>query len=111
LEKIVRLCSLDELVEGKGRVFCIDAEEIAVFREGCKVFAFSNICPHNHAHKMFLGLFKNSQITCPIHYYTYCAITGTPKNSAVGALKIYEVQLQDNDVFVKIDQNPFNFDF
>lgn len=111
MEKTIRLCSLDQLIEGNGNLFCIDKEEIAVFREGNRIFAFSNICPHNHAHKMFKGFFKNSQITCPIHYYTYCAITGTPKDSAVGHLKTYKVQIQNNDVFIKIDSDHFNFEF
>jgi nitrite reductase/ring-hydroxylating ferredoxin subunit len=111
LEKIVKLCSFDELVDGNGKLFFVDKEEIVVFREGNKLLAFSNVCPHNHAHKMFKGLLKNSQITCPIHHYTYCAITGFPKNSAVGVLKTYKVLLQNNEVLVKIDPSNFNFKF
>ncbi|MGB9696030.1 MAG: Rieske (2Fe-2S) protein [Ignavibacteria bacterium] len=111
MEKLVRLCSFDELVEGIGRLFCINEKEIAVFREGNRIFAFSNVCPHNHVHKLFKGFLKNSQITCPVHHYTYCAVTGSPKKSAVGSLKIYKVHVQNNNVFVKIDSDHFNFKF
>lgn len=100
IEGFTAVCSLDELKEKSGKRFIIDEVEIAVFKLDGKIFAVSNICPHQHTAMIFDGFIENGCVVCPAHGWTFDLRTGkTPAGSK--GLDVYETKVIDDRVFVK----------
>lgn len=101
---------------------------IAIFRAGGKLFACSNICPHQHAPILHEGVLSRATqteeptVTCPLHGWTFSLKTGllvtspttdsrasnqpTPQISRTSisrtsALRVYQVFEEDGYVYVE----------
>lgn len=99
-------CKLSELPERKGRKFTIGHNtDIAVFKIQNKVYAVSNICPHNQSQYMYDGYVdEDLYLACPIHGWKFNLETGEapPEFKGVNSrLKTYEVIVENNEVWVK----------
>ncbi|MBX3044185.1 MAG: nitrite reductase (NAD(P)H) small subunit [Candidatus Kapabacteria bacterium] len=105
-KEYLRVCSSEEVYEGKGRQILFDGDEdfqLAVFRVKGRLYALDNICPHRHADRIFEGIIKDLTVMCPLHGWTYSLDNGQNVNSRQGikSLKNYEVFEKDNDVYVQ----------
>ncbi len=109
----VKICKISDLEESKGYKFLIDNKnEIAVFKTKEKIFVVDNICPHNHAPKMFEGFIQKDCIVCPVHFYEFNLNSGESKAFEGGKLRIYETKIEDNYLYVKPQESKkINFDF
>lgn len=103
-----KVCSLNDLQEGKGKRFIIDDVDIALFKLDGKVYALNNICPHQHAAIIFEGFLENNCIVCSSHGWKFDIETGK-KSSGSNGLETYKVELVGDDVFVKVNQKKLNW--
>ena len=107
-ESYQKVCSINDLQEGKGKRFLIDDVDIALFNIDGEVYALTNICPHQHTPKIFEGFLENNCIVCPSHGWKFDLKTGK-KPSGSNGLETYKVELVDNDVYVKVNQKKLNW--
>jgi hypothetical protein len=45
-EGFVPVCQINEIVDSRAKIFCIDKERIAVYRHDNKLYAIHNVCKH-----------------------------------------------------------------
>lgn len=101
-----KICRTDELKDACGKRFLIDTDsgqtiEIALFKINETVHAVSNICPHQHTALIYDGFIEDGCVVCPVHGWMFDLESGKTK-SGNGRLKVYEVKVIDEEVFVKI---------
>jgi len=95
------ICSMDELKEIIGRKFLVNDIEIALFKINSEVFAVSNVCPHQQTHLIFDGFIEDEFVVCPAHGWKFNLKTGK-KDSGSNGLQVYNVEVVDGKVFVKV---------
>ena len=95
------VCSFDELKEDSGRRFIIDDVEIAVFRLWNKIYALSNICPHQRTAMIYDGFIEDGCVVCPAHGWMFDLRTGNTPAGGKG-LDTYETKVINDQVFVKV---------
>jgi NAD(P)H-dependent nitrite reductase small subunit len=66
----ISLCNVNELSEAQGKYVEIDGYHLAVFRQGEKVFAMDNECPHAGG-PLAEGAVENGCCVCPWHQWTF----------------------------------------
>jgi NAD(P)H-dependent nitrite reductase small subunit len=99
----LQVCKSDELFKNRGKNIFFDYEvQVAIFRVvGEKLYAVSNICPHQHAPVISEGYIdEDMTVTCPLHGWIYSIETGR----ALGGhtkLKTYKVFEEDNLVWLE----------
>jgi nitrite reductase (NADH) small subunit len=122
LERIVNgtvfleVCQSRLVTSTKGTVITFEDEEtaIAIFRVGGKLFACSNICPHQHSPILHEGIVRRTTptdeptITCPLHGWTFSLITGCRSSDTPGisTLRVYKVFEEDGFVYVEHPEPP-----
>lgn len=111
----LEVCKLDQLKNRKGFLFIDEVEEteIAIFKSNNKIFAVSNICPHQHAPAISDGFVdENNCVTCPLHNWTFSLETGLAIGG-VAKLKCYETIIEDNSVKIILpeENRPTWMDF
>ena len=95
------VCTADDVKEGRGKRIVVDGEEIVLFKLDGKVYATSNMCPHQKFQKLHEGLFENGVVTCPMHGWAYDVRTGISTNAS-GRLKIFETEVKNKMISVII---------
>lgn len=107
-EDFVKICEYSKLKEKIGRQFFVGDVEIAVFKIDGKVYALSNICPHQKTHLIYEGEIENDKVLCPIHGWEFELSTGNLANGRKG-LDTYEVKIIDDDVYVRVKKKSLNW--
>lgn len=102
------VCNINDLFEGKGRQFIIDDTEIAIFLVNGKVYALSNICPHQHSAIIHDGFIEDDFVVCPAHGWKFRLEDGKKENGYKGLIS-YPVKIQGDKVFVEIIQTKFHW--
>lgn len=102
------LSSISDLQEGIGKKFIVNDVEIAVFKINSEVFAVSNICPHQQTHLIYDGFIEEEFVVCPAHGWKFDLRTGK-KNSGSNGLQVYNVEVSDGKVFVKVTQKELRW--
>lgn len=102
VDEFVRIAELCELRDGKGMVRTLDGDSIALVRLGDSVYAFLNVCPHQHTPLVdkYGGQIAGEELTCSMHGWTYNLRTGQCVNES-GKLKLLEVKIEDGEVHVR----------
>ena len=107
-EGYTKVCTLSELKEKTGKQIFVDDIEIALFKVDNKVYALSNICPHQQTHLIHEGFIENGKVTCPVHGWMFELETGNLAQNRRG-LQTYEVTIIENSVCVKVFDKKFNW--
>jgi NAD(P)H-dependent nitrite reductase small subunit len=107
-ENLKKICRVDQLKNNQGQRFIIDQTEIAVFKIGNEIFAINNICPHQHTALLYDGFIEDGYVVCPAHGWKFNLKTGKQPTGRNG-VKTFPVVINDNEVFVEINQNDFNW--
>ncbi len=102
-EGFEKICKYSELKEKTGKQFFVDDVEIALFKVNGKVYALSNICPHQKTHLMHEGEIEDDKVLCPIHGWKFNLSSGNLVNGGKG-LDTYEVRIDDDYVYVKVSK-------
>lgn len=103
-----KICRYDELKEKTGRRFFVDDVEIALFKVEEKIYALSNICPHQKTHLIHEGFIEEGKVTCPVHGWQFALLTGRLADGRKG-LDSFEVKIIDNVVYVKVTEKKLNW--
>jgi len=103
-----KICKLSDLKEETGKQFFVDDIEIAVFKVKGKVYALSNICPHQKVHLIYEGIVDNNKVICPIHGWEFELSTGNLGKERKG-LNSYQVIVENEDVYVKVYKQELNW--
>ena len=112
--------ALASITDGDHRIYRVGALEVGIFRQGEKVFAWENRCPHAggpvcqgkiyrkveevlDAERKSLGLRFGStpQIVCPWHGFEFDVATGRHPGDARYRLKAVDVAVRDGDIYVR----------
>lgn len=98
---LIKVCAINSIPERKGIRFVFDDEEIAIFKVDGRIYAISNICPHNHSSVMYQGELQKLTLSCPIHGWEFDLITGE-NTQGFRKIKTYKTEIIDGELFVAI---------
>lgn len=80
-------------------------ERVAVFRDGARIFAVSNVCRHQNG-PLGEGCIKDGSVTCPWHGWQYDPATGVSPPPYTEKIATYNARLERGRVLVKAAPNP-----
>ncbi len=103
-----KICSLDDLKERAGKRFIVNEVEVAIFKLEGKIYALSNICPHQHTSMIYDGFIEHGCVICPAHGWIFDLQTGKTPMGRKG-LDTYETKVVDNYVFAKVSPKDLNW--
>ena len=99
---IQRVCATHELPPGSRRVIEInDYEEVLVFNVDGRLYALSNICPHQGA-ALERGLIAGEILYCPLHCWGFMLTTGTCIDNATIGVRLYTVERHNGDLLLHL---------
>lgn len=101
MEGFFKVCRVDDLADNSGRRFIVDDVDVAVFKMNGKIYALSNVCPHQHSPLIYDGFLEDGCVVCPAHGWMFNLETGKTPTGQRG-LNSFEVIIQNGDVFVKV---------
>lgn len=105
-EGFQKICSINDLIENRGKRFIVSNIEIAVFLVNNQVYALNNICPHKHSALIYDGFVEGEFVICPAHGWMFSLKSGkTPKGSK--GLDTYECFVVEDQVFVKVEDKKY----
>ncbi len=117
----IPVARLADVPDGDYRVYALDAVEVGIFRQGDKVIAYENVCPHAGGPvcqgKIFhqveeiitpdkksagLRFGKQRNIVCPWHGYEFNLETGCHPGDASVRLTRVPVAVRDGQIYVNV---------
>ncbi len=101
MEGFLKVCRLNDLSENSGKRFIVDDVDIALFKVDGKIYALSNICPHQHSPLIYDGFLEDGCVVCPAHGWMFSLETGKTPTGQKG-LNSFEVMVEKGEVFVKV---------
>lgn len=104
-----KICKLSDLPNRRGRKFTIAEDtDIAIFRIIDKIYAVSNVCPHNQSNVLHDSYLDEAlYIACPIHGWQFSLETGKvpPECKGLSAtLETYNVKIENEEVWVEVKE-------
>ena len=100
------ICNLEDILIGTGVCALVGEEEVAVFKTSAGVFAVSNMDPFTQAQVISRGLIGETEgryyVASPLHKQRFDLQTGVCFEDDLVALKVFEVQLdeQKKSIFI-----------
>jgi NAD(P)H-dependent nitrite reductase small subunit len=101
MEGFFKVCRAEDLTNNSGKRFIVDDVDVALFRINEKIYALSNVCPHQHSPLIYDGFLEDGCVVCPAHGWMFSLETGKTPTGQRG-LNSFEVRVEDGDVFVKV---------
>lgn len=102
--RLVDVCAVDDIPEGRARVVTLAGERAAIFRWEGKVAAVSNVCQHQNG-PLGEGRIVDGCITCPWHGYQYRPEDGCSPAPFRERVPTFRVRVSGGRVLV--DPHPF----
>jgi nitrite reductase/ring-hydroxylating ferredoxin subunit/DMSO/TMAO reductase YedYZ heme-binding membrane subunit len=99
LNGFTKVCRLDDIIEKRAKVVCLDNERIAIFKYDNKLSAVSNVCKHQNG-PLGEGRIIDGCITCPWHGYQYLPNNGSSPPPFKEKVATYDVKVINNEVWV-----------
>lgn len=100
-----KVCSVDDIIEDRAKMFCIKDERIAVYKTQGKLFAVNNVCKHQNG-PLGEGKVIDGCITCPWHGYQYLPHNGQSPPPFTEKVSTYDVKITGNDVWLNPTPYP-----
>jgi NAD(P)H-dependent nitrite reductase small subunit len=107
-EGFIKVCSIKDLSEKKGKRFFINDTDVALFKVDDEIYALSNVCPHQHTSVMYDGFLEDDFIVCPSHGWKFNLKTGRKPDGYKGLDK-YEVIIKDELIYVKAEKKELKW--
>jgi len=95
----VEVGPLESIPDGRAVVVWLAGERVAVFRDGDRVHALSNVCQHQNG-PLGEGCLINGCVVCPWHGYEYRPETGASPPPFQEKVPIFPVTIRAGRVFV-----------
>ena len=108
MEGFFKVCRVNDLVNNAGKRFIVDDVDVALFKVDEKIYALSNICPHQHSPLIYDGFLEDGCIVCPAHGWMFNLETGKTPTGQKG-LNSFEVQIENGDVYIKVFKKVLNW--
>ena len=96
---LVEVCLASDIPDGRARIVAAGDERIAVFRQGGRISAISNVCQHQNG-PLGEGRIIRGCVVCPWHGYEYQPESGAAPAPFKEKVATFRVQLEDDRVFV-----------
>lgn len=102
--EFVRVGTVDDFRDGRGRVVKVAGQKVAVFRRGDRLTAMQDACPHMGA-SLADGRLECGRVICHWHGWTFDLETGhgDQKSRTWLRARTYPVRVDDGEVFVGHD--------
>ena len=101
MSEFVKVLALEALPPGEVSSADVNGQEVAVYNVDGKIYATSNICPHQGG-PMAEGMLDGDQIICPWHAWVFDIKDGSSPVNPRMKIPCYEVKVEGSDIFVKI---------
>ena len=108
IEDYFFICEENILKDSEGKRFYVNDTDIAIFKVKNKIYAVSNVCPHQQASKIFEGFVENNCVVCPLHGWTFSLKTGELHNGSNG-LDMYPIKNIDGKIYAKVVGKELNW--
>ena len=104
-ERWFRVARAVDVPEGRGRCVRVEGCQLALLREGTRILAVADACPHMGA-SLADGTLRDGVVTCPWHGWLYEGTTGAglPPARPWARVRTFEVKLEEDDVLVRIPE-------
>ncbi len=97
---------VDEIADARAKVVCLKGRErVAVFRDGDRVSAVSNVCAHQGG-PLGEGKIVGGCITCPWHGYQYLAHNGQSPPPYSEKIPTYRVRVEGRRILLHPEALP-----
>ncbi|HTX43288.1 MAG TPA: non-heme iron oxygenase ferredoxin subunit [Methanocella sp.] len=101
MPQLIRVTGKNDVPPGQVKSFYREGKSIAIANVGGKFYAFEDSCPHMSA-RLSNGNLDGDILTCPEHSSKFDVTTGKALAVSDSPLTMYEVQVQGDDVCVKV---------
>jgi methionine sulfoxide reductase heme-binding subunit len=98
-EGFVYVCKVNEIADGRAKIFCVDKERIAVYRHENNLYAVHNVCKHQGG-PLGEGKILDGCITCPWHGYQYLPHNGQSPPPFKEKVSTYDVKVVNDAVWL-----------
>lgn len=104
-----RICvgRIEDIPEGEGRAVEVLGREYAVFRDGDKLYALENRCPHAGG-PLADGFVGGGFVTCPLHGMKFNLQTGQAAGGGWEKVSSIFVAREEEFVYLEADPSDFN---
>ena len=96
----VKAAKVSELRENRCKLIVVNDEEVALWRVEGGYYAINNTCPHQHFSVLHQGTLEGTNLTCPMHGWTFSLKSGQAINGD-GKARIYRTSVFGDDIFVE----------
>ncbi len=90
-----------DIPEGKGKMFTVDGQDVAVFNKGGQFFAMENTCIHKGG-SLGDGSLDDETVTCPLHGWQYNIADGKCLANPEAKLNTFTVTVENDEVCLEI---------
>ncbi|MEZ4364550.1 MAG: Rieske 2Fe-2S domain-containing protein [Kofleriaceae bacterium] len=100
----VRVCDLDDLVEGTLRGFYVSGVTwpVMVAKLRGELFAFPGVCPHDDVSLVDYGRIEDGEMVCRVHGYRFDLESGRCEHAPGLHLRRYRITLVDTELWVDL---------
>ena len=95
----LKVCETGVIEESRAKIFTVDKERVAIFKNGGKLSAIHNVCKHQGG-PLGEGKIVDGCITCPWHGYQYLPHNGQSPPPFTEKVKTYELKVVDGIVYI-----------
>ncbi len=99
----IRAARVQELSDRRGKLVCIEDEDVALFKVDGTVYALSNLCVHQHFSALHQWEVNGLRVSCAMHGWTYSLIIGIVETGN-GKVKAYPMRVEGENVFVGVER-------
>ncbi len=96
----IRVASVDEFGEDRGRMVFYKGTRVAVFRQQGRFYAFNDSCPHMGA-ALSGGRVCDGYVRCHMHGWEFSVTTGECRTKEWARLPRYEVRVEGRDLLLR----------
>lgn len=104
-DRWLKVCHINEIEEGRAKIFTVNNERVAVFKYNGKLSAIHNVCKHQGG-PLGEGKIVDGCITCPWHGYQYLPHNGQSPPPFTEKVATFELKLKETTIYI----NPKAFD-
>lgn len=105
MSDFVKVGTLRQFREGRGRAVTIDGVAIAVFRRAGGVVAVDDTCPHMGA-SLADGRLAGDAVECAWHRWKFDARSGKSDMRSWACVRVHEVRIDGEDVLIRRPEPP-----
>lgn len=102
MAEFVRVASVDEIPQGRGKAMEVRGRRLAVFhtRDG-KFYAIDNACRHQGG-PLADGELDGHTVFCPLHGWAYDITTGECLEDSERSVERFEIKVEDAGIWVRV---------